>query len=116
MGFFDFNRDGKTDLFETAMGFAMLDALREEERSEADCPDDEDPDEGLSEKDEEKLFILWDEIADLQDELSGAEVEMPDDPLSDAYARWEQRIRLLEKHIARIEEQIDALEQQRNCE
>ena len=30
MKLFDFNRDGKTDLFETAMGFALLDALCEE--------------------------------------------------------------------------------------
>jgi len=115
MRIFDFNRDGKTDLFETAMGFALLDALCEEERSEADCfadscPDDEDPDDGLTERDEEKLSLLRDELSDLEDELITVEVNEPDDILSEAYARWEQRRDLLEEQIACVEEQIDDLE------
>ena len=42
MGFFDFNLDGKLDLFEIAMGFAFLEDLEEDEMGEDECFDDDD--------------------------------------------------------------------------
>jgi hypothetical protein len=33
-GLFDFNGDGRTDIFETGLGFAMLQAAEEEEKRE----------------------------------------------------------------------------------
>lgn len=42
MGFFDLNRDGKIDLFETVMGFAFLEAMEEEENDEDELFDDDD--------------------------------------------------------------------------
>lgn len=101
MGFFDFNRDGNTSLFESAMGFAMLESLLEEE-SESDDFDDIEA--------EETLDHLRDELLDLEDELITVEVNEPEDILSDAYTRWEHRRDLLEEQIDEVEQKIAELE------
>lgn len=101
MGLFDFNRDGTTSFFERAMGFAMLESLLEEE-TEADDFDDIEA--------EETLNQLRDELLDLENELITVEVNEPDDILSDAYTRWEQRRDLLEEQIDEVEQKIAELE------
>ena len=82
-GLFEFNRDGKTDIFETALGLSMIDqATREEEarRREAEANDihlniviDEDlPVDGQS---------LQDRLDELKDRLANLELEEPEDML-----------------------------------
>lgn len=103
MNFFDFNRDGKTDLIENALGFAILESLCEEEEDE-NSEDDE------SEQREEMLDQLRDELSDLEDELLAVELNEPEDVLSESYTRWESRRDLLEEQILCIEQELEELE------
>lgn len=102
-GLFDFNRDGKTDIFETALGLSIIDqAAREEEearRREAEADDfllDIDIDEDLPEDGQS-----------LQDRLADLELEEPEDMFSEEYSAWEEAHEHLEERISELEDQIE---------
>ncbi len=58
----------------------------------------------------ELLEALQEELSTLQDELLTVECNEPDDSLSEAYTRWEQRRDLLEAQIYDVEVAIQELE------
>ena len=118
---FDFNRDGKTDAFEIALGLSI--AFSDEHKSEKpdeecdsdfDFFDDEEDDDDSSEINTD---ILEDECNDLEfqlsewrDKLFALEMDEPDDCMSDAHDRWERRKNLMEELISEIESQISEIE------
>ena len=107
-GLFDFNRDGKTDIFETALGPSIIDqAAREEEarRQEAEADDfllDIDIDEDLPEDGQS----LQDRLDELRDRLADLELEEPEDMFSEEYSAWEEAHENLEERISELEDQI----------
>ena len=107
---FDFNRDGKTDIFETALGLSIIDqAAREEEearRREAEADDfllDIDIDEDLPEDGQS----LQDRLDELRDRLADLELEEPEDMFSEEYSAWEEAHEHLEERISELEDQIE---------
>lgn len=108
-GLFDFNRDGKTDIFETALGLSIIDqAAREEEarRQEAEADDfllDIDIDEDLPEDGQS----LQDRLDELRDRLADLELEEPEDMFSEEYSAWEEAHEHLEERISELEDQIE---------
>lgn len=109
-GLFDFNRDGKTDIFETALGLSIIDqAAREEEearRQEAEADDfllDIDIDEDLPEDGQS----LQDRLDELRDRLADLELEEPEDMFSEEYSAWEEAHENLEERISELEDQIE---------
>ena len=109
-GLFDFNRDGKTDIFETALGLSIIDqAAREEEevrRREAEADDfllDIDIDEDLPEDGQS----LQDRLDELRDRLADLELEEPEDMFSEEYSAWEEAHEHLEERISELEDQIE---------
>lgn len=108
-GLFDFNRDGKTDIFETALGLSIIDqAAREEEEArclEAEADDfllDIDIDEDLPEDGQS----LQDRLDELRDRLADLELEEPEDMFSEEYSAWEEAHEHLEERISELEDQI----------
>lgn len=109
-GLFDFNRDGKTDIFETALGLSIIDqaACEEEEarRREAEADDfllDIDIDEDLPEDGQS----LQDRLDELRDRLADLELEEPEDMFSEEYSAWEEAHEHLEERISELEDQIE---------
>ena len=109
-GLFDFNRDGQTDVFETALGLSMIDqATREEEEArhqEAETDNfllDIDIDEGLPEDGQS----LQDRLDELRDRLADLELEEPEDMFSKEYFTWEEAHERLEERITELEDQIE---------
>lgn len=109
-GLFDFNRDGKTDIFETALGLSIIDqAAREEEeaqRREAEADDfllDIDIDEDLPRDGQS----LQDRLDELRDRLADLELEEPEDIFSEEYSAWEEAHEHLEERISELEDQIE---------
>lgn len=109
-GLFDFNRDGQTDVFETALGLSMIDqATREEEEArcrEAEADDfllDIDIDEDLPEDGQS----LQDRLDELRDRLADLELEEPEDMFSEEYSAWEEAHEHLEERISELEDQIE---------
>ena len=109
-GLFDFNRDGKTDIFETALGLSIIDqTAREEEearRRAAEADDfllDIDIDEDLPEDGQS----LQDRLDELRDRLADLELEEPDDMFSEEYFAWEEAHEHLEERISELEDQIE---------
>lgn len=114
-GIFDFNRDGKTDTFEMALGLSI--AFNEDDGvSDTDDYSDEE-DGGLlsdacSDDLEDELDALEEQLSELQDKLSDLEDNEPDDCTTAAYDRWERRKDLLEEQISELEDQISEIEDQ----
>lgn len=109
-GLFDFNRDGKTDIFETALGLSIIDqAAREEEEA---CRRKAESNEFLN------IIIggelpgngqnLQERLDELRDRLSDLEFEEPADMFSEEYFAWEEAHEHLEEQISELEEQIDS--------
>ena len=115
-GLFDFNRDGKTDIFETALGLSIIDqAAREEEearRRAAEADDfllDIDIDEDLPEDGQS----LQDRLDELRDRLADLELEEPEDMFSEEYFAWEEAHEHLEERISELEDQIEGFSEGR---
>ena len=109
-GLFDFNRDGKTDIFETALGLSIIDqAAREGEearRRAAEADDfllDIDIDEDLPEDGQS----LQDRLDEPRDRLADLELEEPEDMFSEEYFAWEEAHEHLEERISELEDQIE---------
>ena len=109
-GLLDFNRDGKPDIFETALGLSKIDqAAREEDearRGEAEADDfllDIDIDEDLPEDGQS----LQDRLDELRDWLADLELEEPEDMFSEEYFAWEEAHEHLEERISELEDQIE---------
>ena len=108
-GLFDFNRDGKTDIFETALGLSIIDQAAREEaarRQEAEADDfllDIDIDEDLPEDGQS----LQDRLDELRDRLADLELEEPEDMFSEEYSAWEEAHENLEERISELEDQIE---------
>ena len=109
-GLFDFNRDGKTDIFETALGLSIIDQAAREEgearRRAAEADDfllDIDIDEDLPEDGQS----LQDRLDELRDRLADLELEEPDDMFSEEYFAWEEAHEHLAERISELEDQIE---------
>lgn len=113
---FDWNRDGKTDVFEAALGLQLLHDLEEQEAAAAAA-------EGVLYEGLDTLQNQLDELETLRDELQGEldrlqgtqielELNTPSDVLSRAYTRWERHEELVQELTCEAEEELSQLDDQ----
>ena len=110
-GLFDFNRDGKTDIFENRArpehnrpgGPARKKKLGAVRRKPDDFLLDIDIDEDLPEDGQS----LQDRLDELRDRLADLELEEPEDMFSEEYSAWEEAHEHLEERISELEDQIE---------
>lgn len=104
-GFFDFNGDGHTDVFEAGLGFAMMqEPLKEAERADSANAFSLDSDLDCFETDELQM-----DLDELNDQLLELDLDEPTDHFSRAHERWEERRDALADRIQEIEDQLFGL-------
>ena len=109
---FDFDGDGATDAFETALGLSIVLSIGEDEKENTTVEDDDfnELDEDLFESGVKKLKSLREELSELVAQLMDIERREPDDILSARYERWESRKEQLEEQISDLNDEISDLE------
>ena len=109
---FDFDGDGTTDAFETALGLSIVLSICEDEKENTTVEDDDfnELDEDLFESGVEKLESLREELSELEEQLMELECREPDDVLSARYERWESRKEQIEEQISDLNDEISDLE------
>ena len=106
---FDFDGDGTTDAFETALGLSIVFSSGEDEKENTTVEDD-DFNEDLFESGVKKLKSLREELSELEEQLMELECREPDDVLSARYERWESRKEQIEEQISDLNDEISDLE------
>ena len=109
---FDFDGDGTTDAFETALGLSIVFSSGEDEKENTTVEDDDfnELDEDLFESGVKKLKSLREELSELEEQLMELECREPDDVLSARYERWESRKEQHEEQISDLNDEISDLE------
>ena len=93
---FDFDGDGTTDAFETALGLSIVFSIGEEEKENTTAV--------------EKLESLREELSELENQLMELECREPDDIFTARYERWESRKEQLEEQLSDLNDEISDLE------
>lgn len=119
-GLFDFNGDGKTSMFESALAMDMM--LKQDQKLKVNEPDTHPyscqlaPD-GISDicqatdlNRQEKILELQDQVEELHDKLDEFEWDEPSDWSSDAHSSWEEARDELESRIDELESEINDLD------
>lgn len=119
-GLFDFNGDGKTSMFESALGMDIM--IKHEQESKLNTqenlpysgqyvPDNLGETYQTAEIDrQEKIQELQDQVDELHDKLEEFEWDEPSDWESDAHSSWEETRDELESRIDELESEISDLD------
>ena len=112
-GLFDFNGDGKTNMFEAILGVNMMQEKTQSPEKQSGLSDDYFPASmpGLYPSDalehQENIQELQDQVEELHSQLEELEWDEPGDWTSEAHASWEEARDELESHIGDLENAIN---------
>lgn len=112
-GLFDFNRDGKTSMFEAILGVNMMQEKVQSPELQSGLSDDYllasmpglYPSNALEHQ--EDIQELHDQVEDLHSQLEELEWDEPGDWTSEAHASWEEARDELERRIGDLENTIN---------